>query len=558
MKRKHSKIITKKTFFDFPDEYRSLSYKILNYANRGILRIDFLRRVTNDLLDFSGCDAVELRLKEGNKFFRCEFNKYAKQPFYYKSMPLSQNSNGENIPCLRDDSVLEKVCKDIVCDSFDASSSFFTKNGSFWTDNNSNINIQYPYNSIALIPIIFDNEKIGILQLKSKKESYFNKEEIELYEEVARNLGIALTHRYVHISLRERIKELMCLYEIAQLVEQPGISLKGILQGIADTLPPAWLYPETASARIILDGNSYSTKNYKKSKYAMTADIVVNGNKRGTVEVSYSEEKPDLDEGPFLKEERSLIDTVATQVSLIIERRQSEDEKSNLQEQLRHADRLATIGQLAAGVAHELNEPLGNILGFAQLAKKCSGLPKQAYDDMDKIINSSLYTREIVKKLLLFARQMPPQKTKVDLNQLISNSLTFFESRCSKAGVKLIRQLSINLPKIIADPSHLTQVLVNLIINALQAMPKGGKLIVKTAAVNNNISIVVEDTGVGMGKDVIKQIFIPFFTTKDVNEGTGLGLSVVHGIVTAHKGTIKVESKPGIGTKFEVILPAAK
>lgn len=148
-----------------------------------------------------------------------------------------------------------------------------------------------------------------------------------------------------------------------------------------------------------------------------------------------------------------MLDTVARQVALIIERRQTEEDKLKLQEQLRHADRLATIGQLAAGVAHELNEPLGSILGFAQLAKKCPGLPKQAEQDIEKIVNASLHAREVVKKLLIFARQMPTQKTKVNLNQIVEEGLYFLESRCVKQGIKLIRSLSPNLPEITADPA---------------------------------------------------------------------------------------------------------
>jgi two-component system NtrC family sensor kinase len=273
------------------------------------------------------------------------------------------------------------------------------------------------------------------------------------------------------------------------------------------------------------------------------------------VEAAYTEDRPELDEGPFLKEERSLIDTIAKEVASIIERRQAEEEKSRLQDQLRHADRLATIGQLAAGVAHELNEPLGNTLGFAQLAKKCPGLPEQAKQDIEKAVIASLHAREVVKKLMLFARRMPPKKTQVNLNRLVEEGLYFLESRCAKEGIELARSLSPDLPEITADAAQLTQVLVNVIVNSVQAMPKGGKLTVETSAGEGHISLIVVDTGVGMSGEVMKKIFIPFFTTKEVSEGTGLGLSVVHGIVASHGGSIKVDSKPGRGTRFEVKLP---
>jgi len=221
---------------------------------------------------------------------------------------------------------------------------------------------------------------------------------------------------------------------------------------------------------------------------------------------------------------------------------------------LRHADRLATIGQLAAGVAHELNEPLSNILGFAQLVQKFPELPSQVFKDVERIIRAALHAREVVTKLMTFARPKLPVLSEVNLNQLVSDGLYFLASRCAKSGIELVRQLSPDLPEIVADSGQLHQVLVNLVVNAIQAMPNGGRLTITTKDnQDGTVSLFVSDTGVGMSDDVKKHIFVPFYTTKP--EGTGLGLSVVYGIVTAHGGSIKVESEPGKGSCFEVILP---
>jgi len=213
---------------------------------------------------------------------------------------------------------------------------------------------------------------------------------------------------------------------------------------------------------------------------------------------------------------------------------------------------------LAAGIAHELNEPLGNILGFAQLAKKCPGIPALAKGDLGKIEAASLHARGIIKKLLVFARQAPPQKTQVNLNQIVEDGLYFFEARCAKEGIELVRLLSADLPEIIADPAQLNQLLVNLVVNALQSMPGAGKITVQTRFCNHNVNLIVEDTGTGMSKEVLDKIFIPFFTTKDIGHGTGLGLPVVYGIVTAHGGSVNVKSEPGCGTRFEIQLPVAE
>ena len=360
-----------------------------------------------------------------------------------------------------------------------------------------------------------------------------------------------------YAALQERVKELTCLYSLAQLATRSGAALEEILQGCVRLLPPAWQYPEITAGRIVLDDRPYVTANFREGPHKQSADIVVNGERRGAVDVVYLEERPACDEGPFLKEERHLISAVAQQIALIVERRQAAEEKTRLREQLRRADRLATIGQLAAGVAHELNEPLGNILGFAQLAQKHPDLPKQIFQDIEKIVTASLHGREIIKKLMLFARKTPPRKEQVDLNAVIEQSLYFLESRCAKNGVDLIRRLSPEIPQITADPSQLQQVLVNLVVNAIQAMPSGGVLTITTRVSDSHVVMVVADNGTGMSKREIKQIFVPFYTTKDINEGTGLGLPVVHGIITSHRGTIRVESTPGRGTRFEVRLPVA-
>jgi len=156
---------------------------------------------------------------------------------------------------------------------------------------------------------------------------------------------------------------------------------------------------------------------------------------------------------------------------------------------------------------------------------------------------------------MLFARQTPPRKEKLNLNNVVRDSLYFFESRCANAGVELKTDMDQCLPEIVADRSQIYQILVNLVVNAIQAMPDGGKLEISTRKDDNKISLVVKDTGIGIDNAVLDKLFVPFFSTKDVNEGTGLGLSVVHGIVTSHGGTVSVDSEVGSGAQFTVCLP---
>jgi len=356
-------------------------------------------------------------------------------------------------------------------------------------------------------------------------------------------------------ALRERVKELSCLYRINRVFEGSAGSLDEVFQRIVETIPPAWQYPEIASARIVLDGKRYETPGFEDGGQRQTSEVIVDARCRGAVEVVYREARPALDEGPFLKDERSLLDAIARQIAVIVEHQEAEEDKARLQKQLMHADRLATIGQLAAGVAHELNEPLSSILGFAQLLKRDPALPEGGRQDVEKIVTAALHAREIIKKLLLFARQTPTFKGPVDLNQVVLSAIDLFKHQFEKEGIELSCVLCPQMPVLAADAGQLTQMLVNLVVNAVQAMPEGGKLVVQTQVQDGHVVCSVADTGVGMTEEVLDRLFVPFFTTKEVNQGTGLGLPVVHGIVTSHGGTIEIASTPGSGTTFTVRLP---
>jgi two-component system, NtrC family, sensor kinase len=537
------------------EAFRTLARQILQYANRGMLRAEFQRAVSKMILDFSGCDAVELWVREHEKYFRCQTESLADQPSSLDISPVSEDGQGCVMPGPEDDPHLFALCRDLLLDRTEDTRPRPNKRDPLIQFQICNLSSKATYRSVLLVPLSLDHQLMGLLQLKSTRANGFTRAKALRYQELGNSLGIALAHRHAQIDLRERVKELSCLYDIARLGADPGISLEHMLQSVAELLPSAWLYPEIAFGRIVLDGHVYASSNFKEGRQRQVSEIIVGEKLRGTVEVNYTEEKPELDEGPFLKEERNLMDTVAHELATLIKRKEAEEDRIRLQEQLRHADRLATIGQLAAGGAHELNEPLGNILGFAQLARKTPGLPQQAEEDLEKIQNASLNAREVIRKMLSFARPVRPHKQNVSLNQVIEDGLYFFESRCAKEGIQLLRFLSPELPGILADPVQLNQVIVNLVINALQAMPRGGRLTIQTHAEGADVFLTIEDTGSGMSEEVLKQIFTPFFTTKEVGLGTGLGLPVVHEIITSHGGTIHVDTQIGSGTRFEIRLP---
>jgi signal transduction histidine kinase len=559
-----------------PKAFAALSQQILLQAGRGSTRLEFLREVARLILEFSNCDGIEFWLRENDRYFRCAgaldpASGPAPPAFEFETLPHLEADATGSVAVPQTPTPAERLCAAILEGALAPAPT--VARGTFWIADTGlpvsfsrkggqascpeEVVVGGDYRSLAIIPLERAEGTEGLLQLKSRSAGFFNESAIQPHEQMATYLTLALVHQKTQAALAERVKELTCLYGITQVSDDPELQLDGILSRIVELLPPSWQYPAAASARITLDGKTYQAPGYGAARHSQSADIVVRGEARGVVEVIYTQEKPELDEGPFMREERGLLDAVASQISLVVERRRAEDERARLQEQLRHADRLATIGQLAAGVAHELNEPLGNILGFAQLARKSAGLPEQARQDIEKIIGACLHAREVIQKLMMFARQTPPKKMLVNLNQLVQEGLYFLEARCARQGVEVIRILDPDLPEITADSAQLHQVLVNLAVNAVQAMPAGGKLTLRTARSDDRISLVVEDTGTGMDEKVLKMIFMPFFTTKEVGQGLGLGLAVVHGIVSGHRGSIKVQSRPGEGSRFEVILPVS-
>lgn len=228
-----------------------------------------------------------------------------------------------------------------------------------------------------------------------------------------------------------------------------------------------------------------------------------------------------------------------------------------LQESLSRADKLAALGKLAGGVAHEINSPLAGIMAFAQMALREMSEDDPHRDDMREIESAAQKCKVIVEGLLGFARQDSPESFEVfDLTESIHSTV-----RLSRAIIRKERiQLTLNLPQgplfVEGSQGRMSQVILNLITNAIYAMRDGGgELEISLMELENNVELKIRDTGTGIPHEHLKKIFDPFFTTKPIGEGTGLGLAISYSIVTQHRGTISVESSSGIGTTFTVILP---
>jgi len=225
------------------------------------------------------------------------------------------------------------------------------------------------------------------------------------------------------------------------------------------------------------------------------------------------------------------------------------------QQQIIRSGKLASIGQLAAGVAHEINNPVGVILGFAQILQRHIPPDDISTEPLATIERESMRCKRIVQNLLDFARMGEPHLLQVDLHQTLEATCQLLEYQSSRGKMQLVKSYATDLPPVNGDPQQLQQVFVNIMLNAYQSMPQGGRLEIKTWAKDNTVTVAFSDEGVGIPLKYMDRIFDPFFTTKEPGEGTGLGLSVSYGIVQRHGGSIDVESKEGKGATFTIRLP---
>jgi two-component system NtrC family sensor kinase len=229
------------------------------------------------------------------------------------------------------------------------------------------------------------------------------------------------------------------------------------------------------------------------------------------------------------------------------------------QSQIYQSDRLASIGRLAAGVAHEINNPLTGVLGHSSFLHKRAPADSEEKKDLETIVHETKRCRDIVRQLLDFARQAPMSRSSVEINPVVERALKIVENQLKVKNVNTTLALGEDLPAIQADPNQIAQVLINLLVNAADAIgPGGGEIFIGTALVEDEagtgIEIKVADDGCGIPEEDLGRLFEPFFTTKGV-KGTGLGLAVVWGLVQEHGGSIRVDSGAGRGTTFTLRLP---
>jgi len=367
-------------------------------------------------------------------------------------------------------------------------------------------------------------------------------------------------------ALKERVKELRTLYGVSRELAQSQRPLEERLARVVEILPPGWLYPSIAEARITWGDESFATPGFRETPWMLSSPIRPGGWEAGRVEVALTEERAPQDEGegPFLSEERELLDAVAAAIGEAAQR-------DKLQQEFVGAQKMETIGRLAGGAAHDFNNLLSVIRAHADTI--LGDLPPDSahVDDLSRILRATEQGAVLTAQLLAFSRKQTLEESVVRLPRLIQG-LEPSLRRLIPATVELHVEAAPETPAIRVDPAKLDQVLLNLVINAVDAIHGEGRVTLRVdretlsareaAALADELppgpyaTLTVVDTGSGMSPEVATRVFEPFFTTKPEGKGTGLGLSMAFGFVRQSRGHIEVKSAPGAGTALVLRFPA--
>ncbi|MCW8131489.1 MAG: PAS domain S-box protein [Planctomycetota bacterium] len=392
---------------------------------------------------------------------------------------------------------------------------------------------------------------------------------VGLVADITERKGASLEREKLLVDLGERVKELRMLHAAARMLQNTGVPLQAILDEMASAIAGSYMHADCCEARIEYGDLTAKTKGWKDSPWRMVETFTADG-RTGTIEVVYTEERPERAEGPFLSEERALLGSLSEMLKTFVERVAAEERRRQTERNLQQTQKMEALGTLAGGIAHDFNNILTAVLGNVHMARKRLPKDQPAYPFLEKIQAAGERARDLIKRILQFSRKQEPRRENIQVSSVVEDVGMLLRASLPKA-IQIETACAENIPAVHADAVQIHQVIMNLGVNAGYSMKQGGGKLAMSVDLEHvagpaapcpnltpgeYVRITVRDSGTGMSPEVQRRLFEPFFTTKG-NEGTGLGLSVVHGIVRDHGGGIAVESELGRGTAFRVYLPAA-
>jgi PAS domain S-box-containing protein len=406
------------------------------------------------------------------------------------------------------------------------------------------------------IPCTVMNRMIAVLGLgKTSEGDFLSTEDVQLLETLAGYIGIAIQNARLYKSLESKAEQYERLKEFNENIVE-SISVGVLAVDLEDRIE-SWnsqmevMFAKPRADVLSMELGQVFPPEFLEEYYRVRQNSGIHNLYKFKMSTAGDTRTTNIAIAPLVSKDFSVIGRL-----IIVD---DITERVELEGQLSQAEKLSSIGLLAAGVAHEVNTPLAVISSYAQmLAKQVSGDTKKS-ELLDKITRQTFRASEIVNSLLNFSRTSSTEFASVDLNRVIQDTLMLLEHQLKVARVKVVQELQPQLPPIYGNTGKLQQVFLNLFLNAKDAMPSGGTLMVNTVN-GHNVQVTVADTGTGIAQEHIPRIYDPFFTTKSKPKtghsgGTGLGLSVTYGIIQEHAGKIRVNSKPGEGTTFTMEFP---
>ena len=658
--------------------------------------------LTGALQAWSGCEAVGIRLREGNDFPYYETRGFPPAFVQAENHLCAYDRNGEFLRDAKGNPVLECMCGNVLCGRFNPKLPFFTEQGSFWSNNTTALLASTGeadrqsrtrnrcngegYESVALIPMLIENEAIGLLQFNDHRKGRFTQDLISRMERIGSLLAGTLARIQAQDTLLKNERRLNAIFSamtegfsVQQVIcdeagkprdlrfvdANPAFELQTGLKNseiLGHTLLE--LFPQTEPywieryGKVGLTGESiqFEAEFGPLGKYYQVSAFQTEVGQFGTMfrDISASREASkaiqeshqrmqlatdsahlavwdwDLIRGTMIWDDRMfqlygatreeisgtvqdwkdglhpedleravkeceaaitgvapfntefrvvhrdgtvlwvkadatvLRDAEGKPLRMIGLNRDisasylAEMEKNKLQAQLAQSQKMESLGTLAGGVAHDMNNVLGAILGLASANLVVMPPESPTYRAFQTISKAATRGGEMVKGLLTFARQSQAEERVVDLNLILTDQVRLLE-HTTLSKVRCVLDLEQGLSPLVGDASALTHAFMNLCVNAVDAMPDSGTLTMRTRNVDRDwIEVVLEDTGIGMPKEVLERSMEPFFTTKEIGKGTGLGLSLVYSTVKVHRGQIEIQSQPGQGTQVRMRFPACE